>query len=146
MNQPLATGIGVAVATDALVSALPAGEALTGRAAADMGRVGIYPNKWKRNTMERLLFVALLAAGVLATTAAAAQTFSLTNRDSGEQVLTITEGGDEPVEIDVIIHADETLHDFCSDGCVITLQSGEQASFEGDETVYIENGELVVAE
>ena len=85
-------------------------------------------------------------AAVAAFAAGQAQALTLTNRDTAEQRVQITEGGDESVTQDVVIAADQTLDELCTEGCTITLESGEQESFEGYEIVYIEKGRFMLAE
>ena len=88
----------------------------------------------------------LAAACTILLLASSAQALTLTNRDPEERRLQITEGGDEAVTHDVIVEADQTREDLCLEGCTIVLDSGEHASFEGDEVVEIEDGRFVIAE
>lgn len=96
-----------------------------------------------KNTMTALTAgtLALFLAGQ-----AQAQALVLTNRDTVEQRMQITEGGDEAVTHDVVIAANQTLDGLCKEGCTIALENGVQESFEGDEVIYIENGRFVIAE
>ncbi len=93
-----------------------------------------------------MMKIFLSAAFAILLMASSAQAFTLTNRDPEEQRLQITEGGDEAVTHEVIVAADQTREDLCLEGCTIVLDSGEQASFEGDEVVEIEDGHFVIAE
>ena len=90
--------------------------------------------------------VALTAAALALTLAGQANALTLTNRDTVDQRVQITEGGDEAVTHDKVVAADQTLDELCEDGCTIALENGEQESFEGYETVFIENGRFVIAE
>lgn len=88
-----------------------------------------------------------LTGAVLATILAGqAQAITLTNRDGSDLRLQITEGGDEAVTHEVVIAANEILDGLCEEGCTIALESGEPQSFEGYETVIIEDGRFVIAE
>ncbi len=94
-----------------------------------------------KNTM-----IALTAGTLALFLAGQAQALTLTNRDTVEQRVQITEGGDEAVTHDVVIAANQILDELCKEACTVTLESGAQESFEGDENVYIEDGRFVIAE
>lgn len=92
----------------------------------------------RKNTVIALGAAVLLSAGP-------AHALTLTNLD-GEQRLQITEGFDEPLIQDIVIAAGQTLEGLCGGGCTITLENGDEASFEGYEVVVLEDGRLTVAE
>ena len=75
-----------------------------------------------------------------------AHALTLTNRDAVDQRLLISEGGDETVAYEVVISAYETLVELCQEGCTISLENGEQESFEGYEDVSIEEGSFIIPE
>ena len=74
-----------------------------------------------------------------------AQAMTLTNRDTTDLMVKITDTGDDAGQ-DLIIAANETLEDVCENGCTITLEDGQTLDFNGDEDVYIEGGRFIVAE
>jgi hypothetical protein len=96
--------------------------------------------------MAKTSTIALTAASVALLLAGQAYAITLTNRDSVDQQIQISEGGDETVTRDVVLEAGQSLDGFCEGGCTIALESGAQESFEGDETVFIEDGEFRLAE
>lgn len=96
--------------------------------------------------MLKIHALALTMAALALLSAGQAQALTVTNRDAADQRLRITDGGDESVTQDVVIAADETLGNLCEDGCTILLGNGVQESFEGYESIYIENGRFVIAE
>lgn len=75
-----------------------------------------------------------------------AQALDLTNRAGGAHHLQITEGDDETVPQDIVIAAGETLYGLCRQGCLIALENGSQESFGSEESIYIEDGDLVTGE
>lgn len=85
----------------------------------------------------------LAAAAFAALTVAQAHALTITNRDAIEYDLKIEEGGDEMVSRSVTIPSGETLR-LCEDGCTMELDNGESESFEGDETVELFDGNLVL--
>ncbi len=96
--------------------------------------------------MIRNPMIALTAATLALSLVGQAQALTLTNRDTVEQRVQVTEGGDEAMTQDLVIAADQTLDGLCKEACTIVLQNGEQESFDGYEVVYIENGRFVIAE
>lgn len=93
--------------------------------------------------MSRWPLLAVVAA--LAMLAGAAQAFTVTNRDANAQRLQITEPEGEGAE-EFTIEPDETLDEVCETGCTIILENGVKETFEGMETVYIEDGSFVLVE
>ena len=61
---------------------------------------------------------------------------SVTNKDSGDIVLTIAENGSK-VEMTVASGATE---DICPSGCFITTPNGDRLALTGNETVEISGG------
>lgn len=82
------------------------------------------------------------AAAVLATSVAA-QALTLTNRDSTEYTVRISEPENEDT---LVIQPEESVTDLCYSSCILKLEGGKGKSFTGDETVVIENGVLLVVE
>jgi hypothetical protein len=79
--------------------------------------------------------VALIAILSLISTPAAA--LKLTNRDTSEQKMTISENSGSR---DQVLKPSETVEGFCSGGCSIKMQDGEEYEFDGNEIVSIEDG------
>lgn len=96
--------------------------------------------------MIRYPMVALTAGTMAVLLVGQAYALTLTNRDTTEWRMQIAEAGDEAVTHDVVVAANQTLDRLCPEGCTITLESGEQESFEGYEAVSIEGGRFVIAE
>lgn len=92
----------------------------------------------------------LLTAPVLALTGAligaqAAQALSITNRDTSDVTVTVSEGESKPA-MNLTVKPGETLDNICATGCEISLANGVTDSFEGEETVLIEGGQLTISE
>ena len=90
-------------------------------------------------------FVIAAAATLALAMAWPAQAMTLTNRDGSDLTLMISENGQSDGQ-EMTIAASETLDDLCANGCTITLEDGQQHTFNGDEEVYIEGGRFVIAE
>lgn len=90
--------------------------------------------------------IALSAAALALMLSGQAYALTLTNRDAGEHRVQINEGGDEAVTRDIVLTANQKVGGLCEDGCTIALENGVQESFEGDEDVYIENGQFLIGE
>ncbi|WEX76148.1 hypothetical protein PYH37_004424 [Sinorhizobium numidicum] len=82
--------------------------------------------------------VAALLSGILVTGAANAAT--VTNRDGETAVLVIVEG-ESRMELAIDSGATEMI---CPSGCFITAPSGDRMGLQGDETIEIVNGSVVV--
>ena len=80
--------------------------------------------------------------GAALTLMLASQAYGLTliNRDPVERGLEIIERGDQTTKYQLVISPYETLVKLCDAGCNLTLENGEEESFEGHEEVYIEDG------
>lgn len=89
---------------------------------------------------------ALLAAVLAVSLSGEAQALTLENRDTVAQNVQISEGGDEAVTSEIVVEMDESLDGICLEGCVLALENGVQQSFEGTETVVIEQGLFVIVE
>ena len=87
-----------------------------------------------------------IAASAFLLFASAAQALTITNKDSEEHRLQVTEGDEEPVSHEVSLPSGQTLEDLCPEGCVIALQNGVQESFEGGEAVDIKDGRFEITE
>ena len=85
-----------------------------------------------------------LAASVLFL-AGQAQALTLTNRDSTEQRLQVSDGEEEDSRI-VVIEPDQTLENVCIEDCTIALENGTEMTFDGYEVVYIRRGSFFIAE
>lgn len=90
------------------------------------------------------IFVLAVASGLLLT-ASQALALTVTNRDTSEQSLKITETGAQDSRV-VVVEPGQTIADLCPSGCEIALSNGASASFDGDEIVNIQNGEFVHAD
>lgn len=73
-------------------------------------------------------------------TGAVAQAASVTNKDSENHVLVVTEDG---AKREVAIEAGVQI-EICPGGCFITLPSGDRETLSGDEKVEIINGSAVI--
>ena len=60
----------------------------------------------------------------------------ISNTDSTEQTIVVTEGASRR---EVVLAAGETL-DFCPDGCFVTFPNGDREALTGDETLTIAGG------
>lgn len=67
-------------------------------------------------------------------------TMSITNHDTYERTLQITEGSDKQVVYSLRIGADETIDGLCKESCSVLLDNGVEQIFKGDEQVYIFEG------
>jgi len=63
----------------------------------------------------------------------------LANRDTKEHKLTVIAGKDGETRL---LNRDETWRDFCSNGCIVRLDDGENTTYEleGSDVVSIEDG------
>ena len=89
--------------------------------------------------------ICIVAASSFLATVGEANALTLTNRDGVQlRVEVYEEQGEEPRT--VVIEPDETLSELCSEGCILSMDSGAEESFEGYETVEIKEGQFVIAE
>src|SRR5262245_14793932 len=72
-----------------------------------------------------------------------AQALKLTNRDTVDQKLTITENS---ATREQTLKPTESVDGFCASGCTIQIQNGEEYEFDGNEVVSIEEGLLYLDE
>ena len=86
--------------------------------------------------------VAVLTAVALAA-ASPAQALKLTNRDATEQKMTIQENNGSRQQT---LKPAETVDGFCTAGCTIQMQDGEEYEFDGNEIVSIEDGLMFLDE
>ena len=75
----------------------------------------------------------LVAVAALIAAATPAGAASLTNKDSNNHVVIVTENG---VRSELSIAAGQTLT-FCPAGCFVTMPSGQKAALSGSESVQI---------
>ncbi|MDK1386242.1 hypothetical protein QN224_12570 [Sinorhizobium sp. 8-89] len=85
----------------------------------------------------KTILIALLS-GILVTGAASAAT--VTNKDGETAVLVVVEG-ESRMEVAVGSGATEMI---CPSGCFVTAPSGDRIGLQGDETIEIVNGSVVV--
>jgi hypothetical protein len=85
----------------------------------------------------RTVFAALLC-GML--TAGVTHAASVTNRDEETAVLVIVEG-ESRIEVAIGPRATEMI---CPSGCFVTAPSGDRIGLQGDETIEIVGGSVVV--
>ena len=85
----------------------------------------------------------LTAAAVVLATSVAAQALTLTNRDATEYTVRISEPENEDM---LVIQPEESITDLCYSSCILKLEDGKGMSFNGDETVVIENGVFLLIE
>ena len=78
----------------------------------------------------------LLASVIAIFSTSVAMAASVTNKDSGDIVLTIAENGNK-VEMTVASGATEEI---CPSGCFITTPNGDRLALTGNETVEISGG------
>ncbi len=75
-----------------------------------------------------------------------AHALTLTNQDDKAYEVTVTVGeGDAAIET-FKLESGAGKFDICSDGCTIRLDNGTMQSFDGDESVTIQDGSLVMTE
>ncbi|NRP73776.1 hypothetical protein ILFOPFJJ_04689 [Ensifer psoraleae] len=85
----------------------------------------------------KTILIALLS-GILVTGATSAAT--VTNKDGETAVLVVVEG-ESRMEVAVGSGATEMI---CPSGCFVTAPSGDRIGLQGDETIEIVNGSVVV--
>lgn len=85
----------------------------------------------------QIIFGAAGASMLLAGVASAA---SITNNDSSDYTLQITENG---VRSEVTVGASQTV-DVCSSSCFMTLPNGDLVALEGGEAVTISGGTAII--
>jgi hypothetical protein len=72
-----------------------------------------------------------------------AEALQLTNRDSADYKIAVTEQG-KTQELDV--KASQVLDGICNGGCTIKMSDGEEYEFDGNEIVSIEEGLMFLDE
>ncbi len=83
-------------------------------------------------------YAAVLAPAIL--WAGAAYAATVTNKDGEAAVLVIVEG-ESRIEVAIDAGATEVI---CPGGCFVTAPSGDRVGLQGDETIEIVNGSVVV--
>lgn len=86
----------------------------------------------------RLVFTVLTLSLFL--TFAARADIIVTNLDTYERTLQITEGSDKQVIYDLLIGTIETIDGVCNSACSIKLDNGNEGSFPGFGQVHIFKG------
>jgi hypothetical protein len=90
--------------------------------------------------MPRRIVLLTILSLVMASPAAA---LKLTNRDTAEQKMTISENN---AAREQVLKPAETVEGFCNSGCTIRMQDGEEYEFDGNEVVSIEEGLIFLDE
>ena len=96
--------------------------------------------------MTKYMMIALTAVALPMFLSGQAYALTLINRTAVEQNVQISDGDSESVTRDVTLSADQTLDGICDEGCTIILENGVEEDFDGDEVIYIENGEFVIVQ
>jgi hypothetical protein len=78
-----------------------------------------------------------IVAFLLLAAASPAEAIKLTNRDATEQKMNVQENVGAQ---DRVLKPSETIDGFCTSGCTIKMQDGEEYQFDGNEVVSIEDG------
>lgn len=99
-----------------------------------------YRKEHKTMTRFSLLAVAALSLGMTGQASA----LTVTNYDMTKHTMKVTMSDGTTKQ--VTIETDETLTDVCPDGCTITLPNGQKGTYEGNESIFIEEGELFISE
>lgn len=86
------------------------------------------------------MYKVLVSALVLSVSAGSALAASVTNKDSSNQILVVTEDG---AKREVAIEAGASV-EICPAGCFITLPSGDRETLSGSEKLDIINGAAVI--
>jgi hypothetical protein len=92
--------------------------------------------------MTRSLPATLVFCG-LSLAASHAEALQITNRDTAEHKLVVTEAG---ATKDVVLKPSQKLDGFCLKGCTVKTADGEEYEFEGAEVVSIEEGLMFLDE
>jgi hypothetical protein len=96
--------------------------------------------------MTKNIMIAMIAAALPLFLTGQAYALTLNNCTQVELNLQIIEGDDDWEARDVVLSADRTHDVFCEEGCTIILENGVEESFDGDEVIYIENGQFVIVQ
>ena len=90
--------------------------------------------------------ITLAGAAVMLFLSSQAGALELVNGDPAEHAIRITMAGKDASTVEMVLAQDETLSNICESGCTIELENGVSQSFEGTETVYVQDGQFVIAE
>jgi hypothetical protein len=85
--------------------------------------------------------LALAAAAAL--TAGTVHAASITNRDTSEHYLQISESEDSEGQ-EVVIAAEESISDICMKGCMIGVDGDDSIQVDGGDNLVIQDGVLSV--
>ena len=88
----------------------------------------------------------LAASATVACIAAPAHALALLNDDAVAYSLEVIEGEGDVSAKRHSVDPGQTLTGLCPAGCIISLSTGVDQVFSGDEVVTIKNGEFVIAE
>jgi hypothetical protein len=92
--------------------------------------------------MARSIYAITFCCG-LSFCAPGADALSITNRDTAEHKLVVTENG---AAKDVVLKPSELLDGVCMKGCTVKTADGEEYDFDGTEVVSIEEGLMFLDE
>lgn len=76
-------------------------------------------------------------------TASQASALQLTNRDTADHKLVVTE---KDTTQELIVKPSQVVDDICEKGCTIKMSDGEEYEFDGNEIVSIEEGLMFLDE
>ena len=85
----------------------------------------------------------LALAGALILVAGTAQAASITNRDTSEHYLQISDNEDSEAQ-EVVIAAEESMTDLCMKGCMIGVDGDDSIQVDGGDNLVIQDGVLSV--
>lgn len=83
----------------------------------------------------------VVLAGAALMLAGTAQAASITNRDTSEHTLTISESEDSEGN-EVVIAAEESLSNICMEGCMIGIDGDDSRPVEATDNLVIQDGVL----
>jgi hypothetical protein len=92
--------------------------------------------------MARSVYALTICSAVLLA-ASQASALQLTNRDTADHKLVVTENG---ATQDIVIQPSQMLDSICVKGCTIKMSDGEEYEFDGTEVVSIEEGLMFLDE
>ncbi len=91
--------------------------------------------------MARSVYLLTILAALAA--ASQAEALQLTNRDTAEHKIALTEGGSTQ---DLLIKPSQVIDGICKAGCTMKTPDGEEYEFDGNEVVSIEEGLMFLDE
>ncbi|HSM40475.1 MAG TPA: hypothetical protein VK862_06965 [Afifellaceae bacterium] len=85
----------------------------------------------------------LVLAGAFVLMAGTVQAASITNRDTTEHYLQISDSEDSEAQ-EVVISAEESFSDICMKGCMIGVDGDDSIQVDGSDNLVIQDGVLSV--